>query len=55
MISERPVLYFDFIDPLSRLMAHELALPEALGPDGFDWHARELRPPPTPLTDRPIT
>ena len=50
MISERPILYFDFIDPLSRLMAWELALPEALGPDGFDWHPCELRPPPTPLT-----
>ena len=50
MITERPVLYFDFTDPLSRLMAWELALPEALGPEGFDWHPRELRPPPTPLT-----
>ena len=49
MTSERPRLYFDFIDPLSWSMARELASIEALGADGFDWIPFELRPPPTPL------
>lgn len=42
-------IHFDFIDPLSYLLAGELA---ALGEDvlsGLAWHPFELRPPPTPL------
>lgn len=42
-------IHFDFIDPLSYLLARELA---ALGEDvlaGLAWHPFELRPPPTPL------
>lgn len=42
-------VYFDFIDPVSYLLARELA---ALGADvvaGLAWHPFELRPPPTPL------
>ena len=52
MTSEPPVLYFDFVDPLSYRMAEELGSLEAVGPDGFRWEPLELRPPPTPLTTR---
>lgn len=50
MIQARPELFFDFIDPLSFLMAQELASVPAIGPSGFDWIPVELRPPPAPLT-----
>lgn len=50
-------IYFDFIDPLSYLLARELEvvlaeLRAADGGDTFDvrWTPFELRPPPTPLT-----
>lgn len=42
-------IHFDFIDPLSYLLAREL---EALGEDALadlSWHPFELRPPPAPL------
>ncbi|MDX1647479.1 MAG: DsbA family protein [Longimicrobiales bacterium] len=45
----RHAVYFDFIDPLSYLLATEL---DALDPEEsapFVWHPFELRPPPTPL------
>ena len=50
MTSERPRLYFDFIDPLSWSMARELFSIDAVREDGVDWIPLELRPPPTPLT-----
>jgi predicted DsbA family dithiol-disulfide isomerase len=41
-------LYYDFVDPLSWLLAEEVA---ALGDDAgpIEWVSFELRPPPTPL------
>jgi 2-hydroxychromene-2-carboxylate isomerase len=50
MTDDRPVLYFDFIDPLSRLMGGELASIPEIGPRGFAWRPLEMRPPPAPLT-----
>jgi len=50
MTQTRPTFYYDFIDPLSSLMARELALVDDPGVDGIQWIPFELRPPPTPLT-----
>ena len=44
-----PVLYFDFIDPGSRLAAN--LIDEAGGADAVQWRGLELRPPPHPLID----
>lgn len=41
-------IYYDFVDPLSWLIAEEVAaLGDAVGP--VTWSPFELRPPPTPL------
>ncbi len=45
----RPVLYFDFVDPASRLAAH--LVDEARRADAVEWRGFELRPPPSPLID----
>lgn len=50
MTRERPVLYFDFIDPLSYLMGQELAASDEMAGRAIEWRPLELRPPPTPLT-----
>jgi predicted DsbA family dithiol-disulfide isomerase len=42
--------WFDFVDPLSWLLACELEPMEAEGLLIVRWLPRELRPPPTPLT-----
>lgn len=42
-------LFYDFIDPLSYLMARELGSLPSISEDGVVWHPFELRPPPTPL------
>jgi len=52
MTSTHPTFYYDFIDPLSRLMARELTLIGGPGADRIVWMPFELRPPPTPLTTR---
>ena len=47
MPNPRPAFYFDFIDPLSYLVEHELGmLDERVTRVPF-----EIRPPPIPLTD----
>jgi predicted DsbA family dithiol-disulfide isomerase len=47
-------IYFDFIDPLSRVASHVLrqgaAAAGAGPPTIIEWIGFELRPPPTPLT-----
>lgn len=42
-------VYFDFIDPLSYLLARELGTLDGDVLTGLAWHPFELRPPPTPL------
>ena len=44
-----PVIYFEFIDPASRLAAH--LVDEAGASDAIEWRGFELRPPPHPLID----
>jgi len=52
MTQTRPTFYYDFIDPLSYLMAGEFALLKDRGIDVVEWMPFELRPPPTPLTSQ---
>ena len=52
MTQIRPTFYYDFVDPLSRLMAGEFALLRNGGADMVEWMPFELRPPPTPLTSQ---
>lgn len=52
MSESRPTFFYDFIDPLSYLLAHELvavAGGDAAADGRITWHPFELRPPPTPL------
>lgn len=49
MADRSPVLYFDFVDPGSRLVAH--LIDEAGVADAVEWRGFELRPPPRPLID----
>lgn len=50
MNAPRIDFWFDFVDPLSWLLAMELAPLETSGRVGVRWLPLELRPPPTPLT-----
>lgn len=50
MNAPRLDFWFDFVDPLSWLLALELAPLEEAGEAVVRWLPRELRPPPTPLT-----
>ena len=44
-----PVLYFDFVDPLSRLASD--IMDQAGVAEGVNWRGLELRPPPAALID----
>ena len=46
----RSTVYFDFLDPLSYLLALELDGLHGAVSEAVSWHPFELRPPPTPLT-----
>ena len=46
------LFFFDFIDPVSYLVARELEALEASDRSRVRWMACELRPPPTPLTSK---
>ena len=50
MSSGRSTVYFDFLDPLSYLLALELDALDDGVITALAWHPFELRPPPTPLT-----
>jgi predicted DsbA family dithiol-disulfide isomerase len=43
-------VFFDFVDPLSYLLARELRASELDGLPAVRWYGYEMRPPPTPLT-----
>lgn len=43
-------IFFDFIDPLSYLLAKEIDEIDTRAADAWSWQPFELRPPPTPLT-----
>ncbi len=47
--SEHPVLYFDFVDPISYLLSRKAD--RAGDPAAIEWHGFELRPPPQPMID----
>lgn len=44
-----PILFFDFVDPGSRLASHMIE--EAGAAHAVQWRGLELRPPPRPLID----
>jgi len=46
------LFFFDFIDPVSYLVARELEALEASDRARVRWMACELRPPPTPMTSQ---
>jgi predicted DsbA family dithiol-disulfide isomerase len=43
-------VFFDFVDPLSYLLACELRASQLDGLPDIRWYGYEMRPPPTPLT-----
>lgn len=49
MPSLPPVIYFDYVDPASRLAAH--LVDEAGASEAIEWRGFELRPPPHLLID----
>ncbi len=52
MTDTKPILFYDFTDPLSYLLVRELdewASEAGHADNAVTWHPFELRPPPTPL------
>ena len=49
MSNERPLLFFDFVDPVSLVVAD--AIDRAGVARAFGWRGFELRPPPLPMID----
>ena len=46
---DRPILYFDFVDPASHLVSR--MIDRAGAAQAIDWRGLELRPPPEPMID----